>query len=185
MYANPQVRLATSYYSDDARQHAEITHGIHAHRLTTRHIGQAVSRGIPLRVGIIDVQDGQHSEEAARVLRAMGVKTIGFDHLRGVGRGVRAGQEGVGQLCGGCTSGVIAISPDGMVNPCVFTEFMPVGNVRLKPLAEILAGRPYANAHARLTAEFAGRPALVEASGSGRCNPWCAPNCFPATGVTE
>jgi MoaA/NifB/PqqE/SkfB family radical SAM enzyme len=185
LYANPQVQLATSYYSDDAREHAEITHGINAHRLTTKHIGQAVLRGISLRAGIINVQDGQHSQEAERVLRAMGVETIGFDHLREVGRGIRAGDEGVTQLCGGCTSGVIAISPDGIVTPCVFAGFMPVGNVRLNPLSEILAGGPYQRAHTRLTAEFASRPAPDEAAGSGKCNPWCAPNCFPATGVTE
>jgi hypothetical protein len=191
LFEHRRVQLATSYYSDDAQEHAEITNGVNAHRLTTAHIEGAVRRGIPLRAGIIDIRDGQRYEEAERVLRALGVQSIGFDRLREVGRGIRAGEEGIKQLCGNCVSGVIAISPDGMVWPCVFSRFLPVGNVRLRSLGEILAGDKYAKTHARLTAEFAGRPGAVVPHGMApsscvppqcsptSCSPGCGPSCIP------
>jgi hypothetical protein len=204
LYGNRHVRLATSYYTIDASEHAEITHGAKAYELTTKHIRQVVRAGIPLRVGIIDVKDGQRYEEAAQLLRAMGVTNIGFDRLREVGRGIRAGEEGVKQLCGNCIRGVIAISPDGMVWPCVFSRFLPIGNVRIKSLAELLGGRKYAQTYVRLKTEFDSREGAIVPHGTGempstegpvtgrlkgdnsvdsstsgeRCEPWCAPHCF-------
>jgi organic radical activating enzyme len=183
LYSNRHVRLATSYYTIDASDHAEITHGAKAHELTTKHIRQVVRAGIPLRAGIIDVKDGQRYEEAAQLLRAMGVTDIGFDRLREVGRGIRAGEEGIKQLCGNCIRGVIAISPDGMVWPCVFSRFLPIGSVRIDSLAELLGGRKYAQTYARLKTEFDSREGAVVPHGMGGMPSGGAPcqpnNCKP------
>ncbi|MGH3766431.1 MAG: SPASM domain-containing protein [Pseudonocardiaceae bacterium] len=46
----------------------------------------------------------------------------------------------MGQLCGNCANDVAAISPMGEVWPCVFSRWMPSGNVLDCSLAEVLDG---------------------------------------------
>lgn len=104
-------------------QHAAIT-GRPSHGRTRSNIAEALRRGIPLRVGVIDLGDGQHAEAARTDLIDLGVPAIGYDRLRQVGRGVRDGQAGAAQLCGRCGDGVAAISPDGSVWPCVFSRWL-------------------------------------------------------------
>src|SRR6266700_3531611 len=60
----PGVRLATSYYSADATMHDWITKGRGSHRRTRSNIVESRRRGIPIRVGIVDMQDGQGVEQA-------------------------------------------------------------------------------------------------------------------------
>ena len=130
-------------------------------------------RGIPLRAGIIALDDRQRVDQARKVLEDTGVTSIGVDHLRQVGRGIRTQIPGVSQLCGNCGHGIAAISPDGDMWPCVFARWMTAGNVLREPLAAILAGQPMADAVATITAT---RP------GPGMCTPHsCSPNrpCNP------
>ena len=115
VFAQPGVRLATSYYSDRAAEHEAITKGRNSYARTKANIIEALRRSIPLRVGLINVQDGQRVEQARVELEALGVTDIGFDWLRQVGRGVRDQQASVEQLCGRCADGVVAVSPDGSV----------------------------------------------------------------------
>ena len=167
------VSLATSYYSDDPAQHAAIT-GRPSHDRTRSNIAEALRRGIPLRVGVIDLGDGQHAEAARTDLIDLGVPAIGYDRLRQVGRGVRDGQADAAQLCGRCGDGVAAISPDGSVWPCVFSRWLPVGNVLEAELAAILEGPDAQRVRAELAATFATRLDLEAA-----CQPKCEPNCAP------
>jgi MoaA/NifB/PqqE/SkfB family radical SAM enzyme len=105
---------------------------------TRANISEAIRRGIGLRVGLIDLGDGQRTEAAQRELVELGVASVGYDLLRQVGRGVRDQKASVEQLCGNCGNGVAAISPNGVVWPCVFSRWLPVGNVFEQELAEIL-----------------------------------------------
>ncbi len=170
VFARPGVSLATSWYSDDPTEHAAITRRP-SHPRTAANVAEAVRRGIPLRVGIIGVRDGQRVDRASEALTSLGVpaEVIGYDDLRQVGRGVRDATPDVSQLCGGCADGVLAVSPSGEVWPCVFTRWMPVGNVLDTPLADILTGPATAGVRAELTVAFAERP----------CGPQCNPNCAP------
>jgi len=195
-FARPGVRLATSWYSDDPDEHARIT-GRPSHDRTKAAIAEALRRGIPLRVGIIGVREGQRVDQAAAMLADMGVPQIGYDDLRQVGRGVRDTEPGPDQLCGNCADGVLAISADGAVWPCVFSRWMTVGNVLEQPLAEILAGRARA-ARAELGRFFAARAGATGACRPDRdancgpkrscypdcnpspCQPQCAPRCGPS-----
>lgn len=136
-FSRPSVRLATSYYSDDPNQHRAVT-GRPSHARTRANIAEAVRRGIDLRVGIIDVYEGQRVEQARAELRALGVTDIGTDRLRGIGRG---GSADVGELCGHCGDGRAAVLPDGSVSPCVLSRWMTAGNVKRQQLAGILAGQ--------------------------------------------
>ncbi|NKQ59386.1 radical SAM protein [Amycolatopsis sp. K13G38] len=180
VFSRPGVSLATSYYSDDPVQHEAITRRRGSHADTRANIAEAVRRGIPLRAGVIDLGGGQHADQARTELVDLGVPSVGYDRLRQVGRGVRDQQASLEQLCGRCGDGVAAISPDGAVWPCVFSRWLPIGNVLEAELAEILSGPEAARVQAELAGAFAARTAVA------KCEPKCAPTpgnpCYPDCG---
>ncbi len=133
----PGVRLATSYYSADATMHDTITTGRGSHRRTRSNIVESLRRGIPIRVGMVDMQDGQDVERARAELAALGVERIHVDRLRQVGRGVRDQEPSVDQLCGRCADGALAVSPTGDVWPCVLARWRSLGNIHDAMLADI------------------------------------------------
>jgi MoaA/NifB/PqqE/SkfB family radical SAM enzyme len=138
LFEAPGVRLATSYYSTIGATHEGITRGpAGSHRLTRSNIINALRRSIPIRVGIIDMRDGQDVEQARAELMALGVESIGVDRLRQVGRGLGDETQSVDQLCGKCADGVLAVSPTGEVWPCVFARWLRIGNVRQQSLKDI------------------------------------------------
>lgn len=176
LYSDPAVSLATSYYSDQAAQHEAITMRRGSYSRTKRNITEAVTRGIPVRVGIIDASEGQRVDQARREVESLGVSRIGMDRLRQVGRGVRDDLPSVAQLCGNCGQGVAAVSPEGWVWPCVFSRWLPVGNVRTHSLAEIWNGEAMTATAAELADQFAARRPCTPKM----CNPQCGPQCSPA-----
>ncbi len=143
---------------------------------TRANLAEAVRRGIPLRVGIIGVRDGQRVSQARAELEALGVTDIGLDNLRQVGRGTRTKDPDAFELCGNCARGVAAVSPTGDVWPCVFARWAPVGNVRRDPLAAILNGPTMSTTAARLAEQFGPKWPCVP----DMCNPQCGPSCSPA-----
>jgi hypothetical protein len=62
---------------------------------------------------------------------------VRVDRLREVGRGVRDQGPSVGQLCGRCADGVLAVTPGGDVMPCVLARWLVLGNTRSGSLAVI------------------------------------------------
>ncbi|GLY49976.1 hypothetical protein Lesp01_36320 [Lentzea sp. NBRC 102530] len=179
VFSQPGVRLATSYYSDDAEQHERITRGRRSYERTRSNLVEAVRRSIPVRVGVIDVDEGQRVQEAVSQLRNLGVEgEVRVDRLRQVGRGVRDGGPELGELCGQCGDGRVAIAPDGSVWPCVFSRWLPVGNVRQDSLANILVGPRMTETASALATEFARRP--LNPCVPNMCDPQCGPSCSPA-----
>lgn len=170
------VQLACSYYSDDPEQHAIIT-GRRTHALTKANITEALRRAIPLRVGVVDLSNEQRTVQATAELGALGVTDVGHDRLRGVGRGGVEALESLDELCGNCATGVLAISPSGEVWPCVFSRWLPVGNVRTSSLPEIVASQLVTDVRAQLLAHF--QPVELPCVPK-MCNPQCGPNCGPA-----
>jgi len=175
VFSQPRMRLATSYYADQADQHESITKRRGSYTRTKTNIIEAVRRSIPLRVGLIDLADGQRVEHARAELAALGVTEFGVDRLRQVGRGVRDLQPDVAQLCGHCARGKIAIATNGDVWPCVFSRWMPVGNVRHQSLAEIVIGPAMSDAEQQISAGVKRNP------GSDPARPGCDPLCCPST----
>jgi MoaA/NifB/PqqE/SkfB family radical SAM enzyme len=166
VFALPGVRLATSYYSDDAGQHDAVTGRAGSHARTRANIVEAVRRGIPLRVGVIDRGGGQRVAEARTELEALGVTDIGVDHVRAFGRGASTVDES--DTCGGCGHGAAAVGPDGAVTPCVFTRHAVAGNVRDRGLGAVLVGETFA-------AEVARLDAVRETTASAGCGPDVCP----------
>lgn len=179
LFANPGVSLATSFYSDSAAEHENITRRRGSHARTLANIREAVRRGIPLRAGIIGVDDGQRVDQARAELDAIGVTGTGIDRLRQVGRGVRTREPGVSELCGHCGLGVAAISPDGDVWPCVFSRWINVGNIRSASLHEILTGRAMGSALASLEVAFGREWPCTPKMCDPQCGPKCSPDCDP------
>ncbi|MGI5187305.1 SPASM domain-containing protein [Promicromonospora sp. CA-289599] len=123
--------------------------------------------------------DDQNVQAATAELKALGVAEVGVDHLRQVGRGIRDRDASMAELCGGCGDGVIAISATGEVWPCVFTRWMPVGNVQDTALAEVLAGRVAVDTTTALREAFEARG--ISDGCSPKCMPdRCDPECGPA-----
>jgi len=170
LFEMPGVRLATSYYSADARIHEGVTLGTPgSHGRTRANIVEALRRSIPIRVGIIEVDDDQDVGAAWAELEALGVRQLKVDRLRQVGRGVRDLAPTVDQLCGGCADGTLAVLPDGQVQPCPMSRWLALGNAHTTTLAEI-------NQQARTTREMlmhefsrGGADAVVESD--ARCIP--------------
>lgn len=174
----PGVSLATSYYSDNPVEHDDIT-SRPSHARTRANIKKAVEHGVQVRAGVIDVRPGQRSQAAASELATLGVGDVSIDRLRGVGRGAGGHQPGVSALCGQCAHGVIAISPDGDVWPCVFSRWMTVGNVIEQELADILFGSDAARVRQDLQDRFA-RDRRTLPCVPKMCDPQCGPSCGPA-----
>jgi len=167
------VSLATSFYSDSPEGHAAITRSRASYRHTCDNIAEAVRRGKPPRAGIIHVLEGQRVAGAREELIRLGVPAgmIGFDTLRGIGRGADGGEApDASQLCGNCVKGRVAITSTGEVYPCVFSRWLSAGNVHTEPLAGILAGDQFGAIIAGLEAEF-GRRALTDCTPDGPCWP--------------
>jgi hypothetical protein len=180
LFSAPGVSLATSYYSDDPGQHEEITGRRGSYAKTRANIAEAVKREIPLRVGVINLGGEQRWRQAVAELETLGVTAIGCDRLRQVGRGVRNMRPDTAQLCGNCANDFAAISPMGEVWPCVFTRWMPSGNVLERSMAAILDGG-LRESRSHLTTRFK----LHSQTGAGnlRCSPNCEPiDCGPRCG---
>jgi radical SAM protein with 4Fe4S-binding SPASM domain len=167
VFERPGVRLATSYYSPDAAQHDAITDR-HSHDRTLANAREALRRGIPLRVGLVDVDDGQDVAGAVAELESLGVTSVSVDRLRQVGRGVRNQTPSVEQLCGKCADGTLAVTPSGDVLPCVFARWLVLGNVRDAALREV--NESAAQTRRELRSRFVLRAA---------CDPKCDPRCQP------
>jgi MoaA/NifB/PqqE/SkfB family radical SAM enzyme len=163
------VSLATSYYSDLDEEHGAVTGRRSSHSRTRANIAEAVRRGVRLRVGIIDVLDGQRVEQARAELLALGLTDVRRDRVREVGRGARS-QPRVSELCGRCGRKQAAIGPNGDVWPCVLSRWMCAGNVRTTSLARVLTGDAWYAA-----------VAAIPAPRGGHCNPHQG-ECKPTTG---
>jgi MoaA/NifB/PqqE/SkfB family radical SAM enzyme len=178
LFQRDGLSLATSYYSDQAAAHNAMTRRP-SHSRTRTNIAQAVSLGIPVRVGIITAEDEQDVTAARRDLESLGVTRIGVDHVRPFGRGTHDKAPDVSKLCGDCGNGKATIGPDGTVSPCVFSGFLDVGNVRSTPLADILGGDAIAEANTTIrSAVRAARPCYPD---TAPCSPDNAPpqTCGP------
>jgi MoaA/NifB/PqqE/SkfB family radical SAM enzyme len=177
LFRLPNVSLATSYYSDQAKEHGAVTGSANSHHQTRANIDRAVKWGIPVRVGIIGLDDEQRVEEARTELIRLGVmpEKIKVDRVRGVGRAAQVAPD-VSQLCGHCGDKKLAIGPNGQVWPCVLSRFMNTGNVKITPLEEIVTSPEWKAAVATI-------PAPRRGAG---CNPDSDGNdCSPAETISD
>ncbi|WP_233646832.1 radical SAM protein [Streptomyces sp. BSE6.1] len=177
LFAHPRVSLATSYYSDVPEEHERVTGRKGSHAATRANIVQAVTRGIPLQVGIVEVFDGQRTAEARAELLALGVRTVNVDRVRSVGRG-QVHVPSTGDLCGRCADGRAAVMTDGTVTPCVLGRFLKTGNAK-DGLATVFGGQQWADTAASIPRRSAPTAGCTPAD-SNDCDPARTPACDPA-----
>lgn len=173
VFTREGVSLGTSYYSDRPEEHDEITQRKGSYHRTRAHIAEAVRRGIPLRAGIVHINEGQRVTEARAELASLGVKRIGTDRVRAVGRAAST-IPSVTELCGRCGDGRAAVLPDGSLSLCVLSRFMPCANVREKRLADIFNSPEW-----KAAVDSIPRPHL------GACGPDDSDACDPSNNACE
>jgi molybdenum cofactor biosynthesis enzyme MoaA len=179
VFEQPGVRLATSYYAADAPTHDRITSQAGSHRRTRANIVEALRRGIPLRAGVVAMGEDHDVAQAMADLKSLGVTEVGVDRLRQVGRGVHDLAPSPEELCGRCTSGRLAVTSSGDVLPCVFSRWLPLGNVARDSLATIASSATATQVRTELEQAFAARSLRT-------CHPACNPeNCSPAKGKAK
>ncbi|MBZ4319560.1 radical SAM protein [Streptomyces huiliensis] len=179
------VKLATSYYSDNAEEHDAVTNLRGSHRKTRANIAKAVELGIPIRGGVVAVRTAQRVNQAVTDLQAIGVGQVGGDRTRAFGRASQGATPTVNDLCGHCALGQVAIGPDGGVWPCVLGRFITLGNVRDTPLAEVWHSRRMVDARAEIASAHGLKPA--EACSPPQFLPSCGPcgPCVPSVGSCD
>jgi MoaA/NifB/PqqE/SkfB family radical SAM enzyme len=170
--SQPGIRLGASYYSADPAEHEQITGLRGSHAKTRANIAKAVRLGIPIRIGMVELLDGQDIEGAYRDLASIGIPAEGIrvDRLRHVGRGAELVEDPQPVFCGRCVEGQVAVLPNGDVHPCVLSRVTePVGNVLHQPLLDTLTGVALQERRAELARSS--RP------GAQGCDP--GNGCFP------
>ncbi|MFD8964919.1 radical SAM protein [Streptomyces sp. NPDC059568] len=151
VFSQDGVSLGTSYYSDVPDEHDKITGKAGSYLRTRFNIEHAVSLGISIRAGIVEVLVGQRVAEARAELLEMGVTRINTDRARAVGRASLPGQSPtLAEMCGRCARGRAAVLPNGDLAGCVLSRDFPVGNVREQRLADLLSGPAWTNLSARI-----------------------------------
>jgi MoaA/NifB/PqqE/SkfB family radical SAM enzyme len=180
LFAEQGVMLATSFYSDDACTHDQITQHPGSYNKTIGALRRAIAAGIPIRVGVITMPGGeQAAHKTGEFLRQFGIENIRIDQVRGFGRGleIKANSGAMSELCGACWRGRLAIDSAGNVSPCVFSHFNNVGHFS-EGLVQIL-GKPELLAFRRDMRDQQQLPAKMCAPND--CSPNdCSPNnCSP------
>jgi radical SAM protein with 4Fe4S-binding SPASM domain len=174
------VKLATSYYSDTAEDHDQVTRLRGSHKKTRANITKALDLGIELRGGVVAVREGQRVQEAAQDLTTLGVQ-VGGDRIRAFGRASKGVAPTVKDLCGHCAHEKCAIGPDGFVWPCVLGRFLTLGSVKESSLAEIWGSPQMAEVTAQIEAVHGlGAAACTPPQFLPMCGP-CGP-CPPSVG---
>jgi len=142
-FSEKGVRIATSFYSDSPDIHESITKQKGSFARTVAGLKRALSMGVPVRAGIIEMAaNSGHVERAQAYLRNLGVTEINVDHQREVGRGVRKSDRSAGsfeELCGECWKGKLCVTSMGRTYPCVFSRFIDLGDSG-EGLSRILSG---------------------------------------------
>ncbi|MFF7098181.1 radical SAM protein [Streptomyces rubradiris] len=176
LYARPDVRLATSFYSSDPAEHDRITGRRGSHESTRANLLEAVRRSIPVRVAVIG--SGQRAEQARAYLLRLGIKDVTVSPVRAVGNAaVPSVLPSTLQLCGRCADGKAAVLPDGQVAVCEIGRFLTGGSVKDAggSLAAVLSSPRWRELAASVPRS------------AGPCPPDCSPNddsCGPSSGDT-
>lgn len=134
------VKLATSFYSGNSENHDKVTLTAGSHKKTLSNINIIKGEDIPIRVGVIDVLgDKKNYLSAKRQIGAISKGDIGYDGLRGIGRG-KIGQEDemkTSELCGRCAGERICLTHNGNFIPCPMARKFVIGNIKERGLLEI------------------------------------------------
>lgn len=129
-FKNYDTHVAFSLYSYHADTHEKVTTRKGSFAKTVKNIRRALDSGISIRVGIIEMKENfGDTEKTVEFVKDLGVKEIGIDSIRGIGRGTAQNnsKDPVEQLCGACWKGKLVVDSNGEVFPCIFSRFYKIG----------------------------------------------------------
>lgn len=176
-----KISVATSFYSHNPRTHNHITRSIDGFTRTVCNIRRVLAANLDLRVGVIEMQENFGEYDATmQFLRGLGIENIGFDRVRGFGRGQTGEDCSMSELCGRCSTNVLAVGPDGEVAPCIMSKKWSVGSVLKSSLVEIVESRALEEIRVQILKAVGSRDAT--------CYPECGPNrpqCVPECGPSQ
>jgi MoaA/NifB/PqqE/SkfB family radical SAM enzyme len=137
------VQLATSFYSTQKDLHDSVTGVRGSFEKTVSGIRCALSKQIPLRVGITSMQQNKNNIAACiEFLVQLGIarSNINVDHTRPVGRALNLVRPQTLEetLCGDCWRGKLAVSWDGTCYPCIFARRVSLGTLADSGLSQIV-----------------------------------------------
>jgi len=187
LFARNGVHVAFSVYARQAETHDLITQRTGSFEKTVRGIRLALASGLHTRAGIIAMDANRDEvEDTKAFLRALGVESVGSDRVRGIGRGNEflPGVAPIDELCGSCWKAKLAVDADGNAYPCVFSKFIPRGNIRagLAPIIESASLQDFRNTlKTRMTNAASCYP---DACNPATCYPAtrpCSPECAPSS----
>jgi MoaA/NifB/PqqE/SkfB family radical SAM enzyme len=178
-----KTTVATSVYTNDPFVHDGITgkSGSFAHTLDG--IRRLRELSIEVRAGFIEMESNLgHFERTEQLLNNLGVSSVGFDRVRGFGRGGNSSTPMMKDLCGTCAGDTLCISYDGSALPCIMSRAWPIGSVRTSSLADIMKSHRAREVRASIlscvsildVAHMTGcEPSMPD------CMPRCQPGCYP------
>jgi sulfatase maturation enzyme AslB (radical SAM superfamily) len=176
-FVHHHVAIATSVYADTPELHDVITQTPGSHKRTLAHIERLLGKGVPVRVGVIAMEENSSAIDGTfKLLRGLGVTNIGFDRVRKFGRAQSTSHGSMENLCGNCANHILAIGPDGIVAPCIMSKQWAVGSVLTAPLKQIVVSDRLLRTRQRIA------DATARNFGSDPCEPdrSCVPNCTPS-----
>ena len=191
LFTTNGVHVATSFYSTDRDVHERITMRKGSYAKTIDGIKRILGAGLELRVGIIETETNRgYSPIAEEFLAGLGVKKIGIDSQRGIGRGSQIQVSSpMSELCGQCWKGTLCVTARAIAYPCVFSRFKTVGHVK-DGIASIVAGVDLNNFRVQVREMHSASEQKAmhnlelgscwPCSPSSMCNPTCNPSCNPS-----
>jgi MoaA/NifB/PqqE/SkfB family radical SAM enzyme len=184
LFSRYHVHIATSFYTNSPEIHDAITATPGSYQKTLTNIKKVLAFHLPLRVGMVRMREDQNIDGAKVLLSSLGVKRIGVDRARGVGRGTQVTQEdAVSALCGKCIERRCVVTATGEVYPCIMSRTFPLGNVFEQDITAIVGGDQMQQTVALLTTAFTKRHqgTIVDCGPDDQdCDPECDPQDWPA-----
>lgn len=176
-----KVNIATSFYSYDPKVHDYITKNSGSFRKTVNGIKAVLETYIPLRVGIVEMQENQgHLTKTAEYLESIGVNNIGKDHIREFGRAEcktsQSSNDNLHKLCGACWKGKLCVTSKGITYPCIMARNFSIGSVLESDIKTLVSSDSLKNIREKIYEDV-----WIYKVRSPDCNPDCNPrtDCSP------
>lgn len=151
-----KVNIAVSLYSSNPSIHDKITNLPGSLEMTIKNIKKIIKKEIPLRVGIVEMQENKDDiDNTVQFLKNLGVTQIKIDKIRPTGRALLTSEcynycidiskfpkctskNFIKRLIGhNCFLNKICISFDGSVYPCIMMRQISYGNILDNDLKDI------------------------------------------------
>lgn len=136
------VFVAVSLYARDEKIHDSITQKAGSHKNTVATIKQLQAANIPLRAGIVVMDENKHCVgDTVDFAKSLGITSVGTDHIRKIGRGdvlAASTEQDFNQLCGSCWRGNLCVTSNGDAYPCIMARACCVGSLHSSSLEEIV-----------------------------------------------